>query len=114
MQYLGLGLGSSPGPVLLQPLIWVVMISSATGRGGRDLRANGAITPLSGTAMPIIFQAVVITLAIFIGLTLTVFLTKKDFSFLRGILSICTFAALGVILASLAVRLHLGACSAAR
>jgi len=38
-----------------------------------------------------------------------VFLTKKDFSFLRGVLSICTFAVLGVILASLLFGFSLGA-----
>jgi FtsH-binding integral membrane protein len=51
----------------------------------------------------------VITLAIFTGLTLTVFLTKKDFSFMRGVLAICTFAAFGVILASAIFGFSLGA-----
>ena len=55
-------------------------------------------------------QAIVITLAIFVGLTLTVFLTKKDFSFMRGVARrSCTFAALGVILASMLFGFSLGA-----
>jgi FtsH-binding integral membrane protein len=69
----------------------------------------GAVPVLSGTAMAILMQAIVITLAIFIGLTLTVFITKKDFSFLRGFLTICTFAALGVILAAILFGFSLGA-----
>jgi FtsH-binding integral membrane protein len=64
---------------------------------------------LSGRAEAILMQAVVITLAIFIGLTLTVFLTRKDFSFLGGILSIASFAVLGVILASVLFGFSLGA-----
>jgi len=57
----------------------------------------------------ILMEAIVITLSIFIGLTLVVFITKKDFSFMRGALVCCAFAAMGVILASLAFGFHLGA-----
>ncbi|TMQ12929.1 MAG: hypothetical protein E6J90_29815 [Deltaproteobacteria bacterium] len=64
---------------------------------------------LSGQASAILMQAVVITLTIFVGLTLTVFLTRKDFSFLRGILTIGSFAVLGVILASMLFGFSLGA-----
>ncbi|MDX2087203.1 MAG: Bax inhibitor-1 family protein [Kofleriaceae bacterium] len=111
VQYLGLGLEVVAWSFLLQPIIWVLMIKFGDKNAiGQIFSANGSITPvLSGTAMSIIFQAVVITLSIFVGLTLTVFLTKKDFSFLRGILAICTFAALGVILSSLAFGFSLGA-----
>jgi FtsH-binding integral membrane protein len=38
-----------------------------------------------------------------------VFLTKKDFSFMRGALAIGSFAALGVIVASMAFGFSLGA-----
>lgn len=51
----------------------------------------------------------VITIAIFVGLSLTVFLTKKDFLFLCGALVIASFAALGVILASMLFGFSLGA-----
>jgi len=51
----------------------------------------------------------VITLAIFAGLTAVVFVTKKDFSFMRGVLAILTFGALGVIVASLMFGFSLGA-----
>ena len=42
-------------------------------------------------------------------MTLTVFLTKKDFSFLRGALVVASFGTLGVIIASIAFGFSLGA-----
>lgn len=108
LQYLGLGLEVGAWSLLLQPMIWILMLKF--GNPEQMFTSTDGITPmLSGTAASILMQAIVITLAIFIGLTLTVFLTKKDFSFMRGILSICTFAALGVIVASLMFGFSLGA-----
>jgi FtsH-binding integral membrane protein len=43
----------------------------------------------------------ILTLAVFAGLTITVFITRRDFSFLRPILAIGSMLALGVIIASL-------------
>jgi FtsH-binding integral membrane protein len=90
MQYAGLTIAVVAEAILLQPLLWILMI-----------RFDGSLAILT--------QAIVITLAIFIGLTLTVFLTKKDFSFLRGALTIGSFGLLGVILASMAFGFSLGA-----
>ena len=92
LQYVGLGIFVVAEALILQPILWVAMVKF----GATDFFA-------------IITQATVITLAIFVGLTLTVFLTKKDFSFLRGILVVCSFAALGVIIASIAFGFTLGA-----
>lgn len=92
LQYVGLGIAVIAEAMLLQPILWILLLKFGS----------------SGMAS-IIGQATVITLAIFVGLTLTVFLTKKDFSFLRGALTISTFAALGVILASIAFGFTLGA-----
>jgi FtsH-binding integral membrane protein len=92
LQFLGLGIGVIAQGLLLQPLLWVAMLRfGATG------------------GMSVIAQATVVTITIFVGLTLTVFLTKKDFSFLRGFLVIASFAALGVILASMLFGFSLGA-----
>jgi FtsH-binding integral membrane protein len=78
--------------LILQPLLWVAILRfGATG------------------GLSVIAQATVVTIAIFVGLTLTVFITKKDFSFLRGALVIASFAALGVILASMLFGFSLGA-----
>jgi FtsH-binding integral membrane protein len=92
LQYVGLGIAVVAQAVLLQPLLWVAMI-----RFGSDVGQN------------IILNAALITVTIFVGLTATVFVTKKDFSFLRGILTVCTFAALGIILASMLFGFQLGA-----
>src|SRR5262249_47197592 len=78
------------------------------GDEGRLAIANGQLA-MSGLAGKIILESILITLTIFIGLTATVFITKKDFSFMRGVLAICTFGALGVIIASMLFGFHLGA-----
>jgi FtsH-binding integral membrane protein len=92
LQYAGLAIFVVAEALILQPILWVLLLRfGSTG------------------AFEIITQATVITLTIFVGLTLTVFLTKKDFSFLRGILTVCSFAALGVILASMLFGFSLGA-----
>ena len=92
LQYVGLFVFVFAFAMILQPILWVLL-----------LRFGGA------GALSIVSQATVITLTIFAGLTLTVFLTKKDFSFLRGVLTVCSFAALGVIIASIAFGFTLGA-----
>jgi FtsH-binding integral membrane protein len=107
LQYLGLGIMVIAWSLLLQPMIWYVMLRF--GNPAQMIAADGVHVALSGTAAAIIAQSAIITLAIFIGLTLTVFVTKKDFSFMRGILSIGTFAALGMIIASIVFGFHFGA-----
>ena len=108
LQYAGLGIAVVAEAIILQPLLWVLMLRM----GGPKVRAEILLSghPLmTGTVASILIQAIVITLTIFIGLTLVVFLTKRDFSFLRGILVVCSFAALGVIIASIAFGFTLGA-----
>lgn len=56
----------------------------------------------------IIQKAGLFTLLIFAGLTATVFITRKDFSFLRGVLVIATMAAFGIILSSIIFGFQLG------
>jgi len=56
----------------------------------------------------IIAQAGLMTLLLFGGLTATVFITRKDFSFLGPILTIGGFVALGVIIAGLVFGFSLG------
>ena len=74
-QYLGLGLY-----VLIEAVIFLPMLGIAS------LYAPQVIT-----------QAALVTLFMFAGLTATVFFTNKDFSFLRNIIVIGGFVALGVI-----------------
>ena len=106
VQYLGLAIGVASWSLLLQPILWVLFLKFGNPE---MLRGDGGGGLMSGQAAAILMQAVVITLSIFIGLTATVFITKKDFSFMRGALAIGSFAALGVIIASMAFGFSLGA-----
>ncbi|MEJ7598023.1 MAG: Bax inhibitor-1 family protein [Kofleriaceae bacterium] len=110
LQYAGLGLEVVAWSILLQPILWILMLKFSTYTPGQMAAIQqGGMTPvLNGAAAEILWQSVVVTLVIFIGLTLTVFLTKKDFSFLRGVLVIATFGALGVIIASALFGFSLG------
>lgn len=92
-QYVGLAVFIVAESLILQPLLWLVI---ARFGGGAD-------------AFALIGQAAVITIAIFIGLTATVFITKRDFSFLRGVLTVGMFAAMGLIVASIVFGFSLGA-----
>jgi FtsH-binding integral membrane protein len=93
LQYLGLGIAVVAQGIILQPLLWLVALKFGNPE----------------TFFSVIGQSTLITLAIFVGLTVTVFITKKDFSFMRGILVVATFGALGVILASAMFGFSLGA-----
>ncbi len=92
VQYGGLALFVAAEALLLQPILWVAIIRFGAAEADK-----------------LILNAALITVTIFVGLTATVFLTKKDFSFLRGILTVLTFAALGVIIASMIFGFQLGA-----
>ena len=87
-QYRGLGIY-----VLLEAIIFLPMIYIAI-----DL----------SDGLAIISQAGIITLSLFAGLTAVVFLTRVDFSFLRTILVVGGFLALGLIVAGALFRLDLG------
>jgi len=87
MQYLGLGLIVVAEAIIFLPLLFV-----ATMFGGSGL------IPTAG----------LMTLLLVLGITATVFITRKDFSFLKGILSIGGFVALGFILCSMIFGFSLG------
>ena len=86
-QYMGLGLY-----VLAEAVIFLPLLYAATYFSSPD------VIPAAG----------MITAMLFGGLTFTAFTTGKDFSFLRGILAIGGFIALGVILASILFGFSLG------
>jgi FtsH-binding integral membrane protein len=107
LQLLGLGIAVAAESLLLQPMLWILMLKFGNPA---DLWDGSSVhAALSGKAASILMQAVVITLSIFVGLTAYVFITRKDFSFLRGVLTTVTFAIFGVILASLVFGFSLGA-----
>jgi uncharacterized protein len=88
LQYLGLALGIGAFAIFLSPMLLVARMY--------------VDDPY------IIHKAALFTLLIFGGLTATVFITRKDFSFLRGILMVGTLAAFGIIVVSLIFGFHLG------
>lgn len=90
MQYLGLALYVVVEAVIFIPILYVAQLRMATG--GENFIA----------------QAGIMTLCVFAGLTFTVFTTRKDFSFLAPVLSICGFLVLGLIVASLLFSFNLG------
>jgi FtsH-binding integral membrane protein len=90
MQYAGLGLYVVAEAAIFFPLLIIAADPRFIGQPG------------------IIGQAAIITGFMFGGLTLVAFTTKKDFSFLGGVLKICTFVALGLIVASIFMGFNLG------
>jgi FtsH-binding integral membrane protein len=79
LQYLGLALYVAAVSVVFLPLLYLVAFIAKAP----NLIANAGI----------------LTGAMFVGLTLAVFTTRRDFSFLRPILCIGSFLALGAIIA---------------
>jgi FtsH-binding integral membrane protein len=86
-QYLGLSFY-----VLLEAIIFLPMIAIASSVAGGEM----------------IMQAALITLFMFTGLTAVVFLTNKDFSFLRTGLIVGGFISLGLIVAGAIFGFNLG------
>ncbi len=87
MQYLGLGLYVVAEAVIFVPLLFIASRLS-----------DPTVIPTAG----------LLTLTIFAGLTGTVFITRKDFSFMRGFLMVAAFAALGAIVAGAIFGFSLG------
>jgi FtsH-binding integral membrane protein len=87
-QYMGLGIFIIAEAIIFVPLIMIA-------------------TVYSGDAS-VLLKAGIVTLGLFLGITLTVFLTRSDFSFLAPVLSIGGFAALGFIIASAIFGFTLG------
>lgn len=86
-QYLGLGIYVLAQAVIFLPLLYVAANFSSPD---------------------VIPMAALITAFLFVGLTVFVFTTKKDFSWMRGILMIGGFVALGAIAVSIIFGFSLG------
>jgi FtsH-binding integral membrane protein len=87
IQYLGLGIFVVAEAVIFLPLLYI-----ASNFASADVIPTAAL----------------ITGFLFTGLTATVFITRKDFSWMRSILTIGGFVALGVIAASIIFGFSLG------
>ena len=88
MQYAGLGLYVLVEAIIFVPILWVVQYHMQ--------------------APHLIAQAGILTLCVFGALTLAVFTTGKDFSFLGPILSIAGFMAMGLIVCAIIFQFSLG------
>ncbi len=88
MQYAGLVLYTVAEAVIFLPMITVAMVM--TGDVG------------------LVLQAGLITIAMLLGISAVAFTTKKDFSFLGGMLKIGGFIALGLIVASFILPITIG------
>ena len=88
VQYAGLGVFVIAEAIIFVPLLYVAAY------------ASGDPT--------VIIKAGIVSLGLFAGLTLTVFVTRTDFSWLAPILGIGGFAALGFIIASVLFGFTLG------
>lgn len=86
-QYFGLGFY-----VLLEAVIFLPLIKIATLYAGPN----------------VIFQAAMLTLAMFAGISLVAFTSKRDFSFLRNIIIIGGFISLGLIVGGMLFGFDLG------
>lgn len=78
--------------VIFTPMIYIANQMSVGDGSGTPMLAAAAITTLGG----------------FAALSLIVFITRKDFSFLRGILMWGGFGALGLVVASMIFGFHMG------
>jgi FtsH-binding integral membrane protein len=85
--------------VLVEAVLFVPLIA---------LSLNQTITLEGAGTVGILPAAAVTTLAVFGGLTAVALLTKKDFSFLGGILGIAMFGAMALIVLSILFGLSLG------
>ena len=87
LQYAGLGLY-----VVVEAIIFVPLLFMATYYSSPEVLPSAAIT----------------TAVVFSGLTVSVFVTKKDFSFMRSGLMIASFLAMGGIGAAIVFGFNLG------
>ncbi len=88
-QYLAYGLYILAEAFIFVPLIFIAAVYTDSGP-------------------EILYQASIVTLALFTGLSAVVFLTKKDFSFLKTGLTIGFFIAIGLIIAGMLFGFNLG------
>ncbi|SDR14554.1 hypothetical protein SAMN05421664_3778 [Chryseobacterium soldanellicola] len=86
-QYFGLGFYILLEAVIFLPLIYIAIVYS----GGQ-----------------VIYQAAMLTLAMFAGISAVAFTSKRDFSFLRNIIVIGGFISLGLIVGGMLFGFNLG------
>lgn len=96
VQYMGLGLYVLAEAIIFLPLLYIAELK------GAKIMATG------GGEVHFVRDAALITLALFGALTLSVFITKKDFSFLRSGLMMATAGSAVLIFLSIGAGFSLG------
>jgi modulator of FtsH protease len=86
------------------PGINVVALLSFTFVSGAFIAPAIIFSVFKTGSMDVVFQAAGITGSIFVGLTAYTFISKKDFSFLSGIVWMGLFAVFGIMVVNLFVR----------
>lgn len=89
MQYLAYGIYILAEALIFVPIIFIALVYTNSGS-------------------ELLNQAAIVTLSLFTGLSAIVFITKKDFSFLRTGLTIGFFIAIGLIIAGTLFGFNLG------
>lgn len=92
-QYLGLGLYVVAEAIIFMPILWIAMFMQAQN----PAKYGGMIQ-----------MAAILTLMVFGGLTMSAFITRKDFSFLGPVLSVGMWLALGLIICAIVFGFTLG------
>lgn len=87
VQYLGLGSYILLEAVIFLPLIYIAVLQTGTA---------------------VIYQAAMLTIAMFAGISAVAFTSKRDFSFLRNIIIIGGFISLGLIVGGIIFGFNLG------
>jgi len=88
VQYMGLGVYVLLEAIIFLPLIYIALLQEGAGN--------------------VIFQAATLTIAMFAGISAVAFTSKKDFSFLRNIITIGGFIAIGLIVGGMIFGFNLG------
>lgn len=88
VQYMGLGVYVFLEAIIFLPLIYIALLQEGAGN--------------------VIFQAATLTIAMFAGISAVAFTSKKDFSFLRNIITIGGFIAIGLIVGGMIFGFNLG------
>ncbi|MEN2435034.1 Bax inhibitor-1 family protein [Weeksellaceae bacterium A-14] len=86
-QYMGLGFYVLIEAFIFLPMIYMAVVYAGTG---------------------VIFQAAMLTVALFAGLSGVAFSSKRDFSFLRSIIIVGGFVSIGLIVAGMIFGFNLG------
>ena len=95
--FLALAVRKTPG-------INIVALLAFTFVSGAYFAPALMLAVLKTGSMDVVFQAAAITGSIFVGLTAYTFISKKDFSFLGGIVYVGLFAVIGIMLVNFFIQ----------